>query len=269
MSPDAPKKVGGKIVARPDKGAAVLRKRPALSIVAKAGIGFVVIALVVGGIFSYKLFFPAEPKPIVLEKVVFHKPDASKPDASKHDPSKHDAPKPGDSKSDIPNPNIRKTAAEIFSKVTENSTKLIDTGQNAILARRAKEQEKVDAEAMGVDPPVAAASATPTPQPEESQSVMADSKLAADVRVNSLRIDAGQAASAAFRAFVADASIGGVYQGTPSRALINGAIAREGQVVNNNLGIIFERIDADKKIIYSPIQIDLSPKSFQKSNLQV
>jgi hypothetical protein len=79
---------------------------------------------------------------------------------------------------------------------------------------------------------------------------MAQSQLTSDVKVNSTRIEAAPAASAEFRTFVASASIGGVFQGTPSRALINGVIVREGQVVSGALGIAFERIDADKKVIF-------------------
>jgi hypothetical protein len=101
-----------------------------------------------------------------------------------------------------------------------------------------------------------AVSGTPTPTPTPilpggaTVSVLAQTDLTSDVKVNSTHLDAAPAASEAFRAFVANASIGGVFQGTPSRALVNGSIAREGQVVDNTLGIAFERIDSDKKMIF-------------------
>jgi hypothetical protein len=91
---------------------------------------------------------------------------------------------------------------------------------------------------------------TPTPTPEQSESVMVATDLGADVKVNSTRVDANIAAGPAFRAFVASATIGGVFQGHPSRALINGVIAREGQVIDEVQGITFERIDAERKTIY-------------------
>lgn len=108
-------------------------------------------------------------------------------------------------------------------------------------AKRKAEQAKADAEA-GVQ-------IAPTPTPA-TESVMAMSSLTSDVKVNNTHLDAAPAASAAFRAFVAGASIGGVFQGKPARALINGTIAREGQVVDGSLGIAFDRIDSVQKIIY-------------------
>ncbi|HEY1849185.1 MAG TPA: hypothetical protein VGG37_08255, partial [Opitutaceae bacterium] len=80
--------------------------------------------------------------------------------------------------------------------------------------------------------------------------ILAQTNLAADVKVNSNRVEAAPAASAAFRTFVAGATIGGVFQGHPSRALINGAIVKEGQMVDGVLNINFDRIDAVRKIIY-------------------
>jgi hypothetical protein len=79
---------------------------------------------------------------------------------------------------------------------------------------------------------------------------MAPTTITTDVKVNSTRIDAAPAASAAFRTFVAGAGIGGVFQGTPSRALINGSIVREGQTVESSLNIVFDHIDVDHKVIY-------------------
>jgi len=123
--------------------------------------------------------------------------------------------------------------------------KAIDSAAAAIASKRSAEQAKVDAAAAGDDTP------TPTPAPAATtESVLEQTDLSSDVKVNSTHLDAATAASSAFRNFVANASIGGVFQGTPSRALINGSIMREGQVVESSLGIAFERIDADKKVIY-------------------
>jgi hypothetical protein len=108
----------------------------------------------------------------------------------------------------------------------------------ALAAKRAADQAKADAAALEV---------TPTPATE---SVMAQASLTTDVKVNITHLDAAQAASPAFRTFVAGASIGGVFQGTPSRALINGTIVREGQIVESQLQITFDRIDSIRKVIY-------------------
>ena len=56
-------------------------------------------------------------------------------------------------------------------------------------------------------------------------------------------------ASAAFKRFVADARITGVFQGTPPRALINGRMIRAGEVVDPASGVVFDSIDAEKKTI--------------------
>lgn len=204
-------KPGAKPVVKPGKPGAVLRKRPTLSPVMKAGVAVLVLAVAIGAIFSYRIFFPA-PAPVVPIKA----PPVAKP--------AHEEAKP---------------APSVLSKVAAAPGKLIDSGQSAILAKRQAEQAKVDAIANGME--------APTPTPEV---VMEKEKLTKDVEVNAAPIVAAPSASAEFRAFVANAAVGGVFQGTPAKALINGKITREGQVVDADLGIVFDRIDADKKIIY-------------------
>jgi hypothetical protein len=132
----------------------------------------------------------------------------------------------------VPDP---KAAAAAAAKAAADSAKAAE----AAAAKKAADQAKADAAAAG----------TPTPT-ATTESVMAESSIDSDVKVTSTHLDAAPAASAAFRTFVAGAVIGGVFQGTPSRALINGSIVREGQVVENSLGISFERIDSVNKVIY-------------------
>jgi hypothetical protein len=60
---------------------------------------------------------------------------------------------------------------------------------------------------------------------------------------------AGADASVEFRTFVANAKVSGVFQGTPARAFINGKLARAGETVDAALGIVFDRIDAEKRHI--------------------
>jgi hypothetical protein len=180
----------------------------------KAGIAVVVVAIAIGGVFSYRIFFPAP------SRVVQIKPPGASPTVKK---------------------DLADAASDLLAKAAEEPGKLIDKGQNAIAQHRSEEQAKLDAALNGQEAP------TPTPA---TVSVMAQSQLSTDVKVNSTHIEAAPAASADFRTFVANASIGGVFQGTPSRALINGVIVREGQTVSSTLGIAFERIDAEKKVIY-------------------
>jgi hypothetical protein len=217
-------KVGGKPIVKPGsvkpgvkpgKPAVVLRKRPSLGPVAKAGIGVLVLAVTVGGFFFYRIFFPA-PTPVVAIKA---------PPIAKVVP--------------------KVSAADLLAKVSATPGKLVDNSEAAIAARQAA-QAKADALANGQDAP------TPTPANANvaSQSVMAQANLTTDVKVNNALIEAAPAANTQFRTFVANASIGGVFQGTPSKAIINGRIVREGQVVESQLGIMFDRIDAAKKTIY-------------------
>jgi hypothetical protein len=217
VSADAPGKPGGKPIVKPGsvkpgkpgkgpKPGSVLGKRSALGPVAKAGIGVLALAVVVGGFFTYRIFFQSAPPPIVIK---------------------------------VPSP------AKTAKQIADASAKLLADGQAAIANRRKAEQAKVDAALAGEDV------AAPTPAPSNTvESVMVQTNITSDVKVNAERLEAAPAASAAFRTFVANASIGGVFQGHPSRALINGSIVKEGQTVEGALGIQFERIDAVKKAIF-------------------
>ncbi len=42
-------------------------------------------------------------------------------------------------------------------------------------------------------------------------------------------------------------NVSGVFQGTPARALVNGRLIREGDVVDPSLGIRFVGVDAETK----------------------
>jgi hypothetical protein len=201
-------------VVKPGKPGAALRKRAALGPVAKAGIAVVVVAIAVAGVFFYRIFFPPPSKQIPIK---------------------------------LPPPVLRPVvkdaaadAAAAAAKAAADALKLAQ-GNQLVASKRAAEQAKVDAAAEAQEAP------TPTPATE---SVMALSTIAPDVKVNNTHLEAAPAASAAFRTFVAGASIGGVFQGKPSRALVNGTIVREGQVIESSLGISFNRIDAVNKVIY-------------------
>ena len=54
-------------------------------------------------------------------------------------------------------------------------------------------------------------------------------------------------ASAAFRSFIADAKVSGVFQGSSPRAFINGRLIRVGQEVEDGLGITLNGIDAENR----------------------
>jgi hypothetical protein len=209
-------KMGGKPVAiPPGKKGAVLRRRATLSPVMKAGVAFVIVAFAIGGVYTYRIFFPAPSREVPIKSTPIAKPGPKK--------------------------DLEAEAADSLNRITSGPGKLMDKAQNAIANRRADEQAKVDAAITGLEEP------SPTPA---TISVMAEAQLTTDIKVNSTRLEAAPAASAEFRVFVGNASVGGVFQGTPSRALVNGVIVREGQTVNAALGITFDRVDAVKKMIY-------------------
>jgi hypothetical protein len=207
---------GMKPPVKPARVAPALRKRPALGLAVKAGIAVLVLAIAVVGVFSYKVFFPP-PERVKISDIA---------------------------------PHPRLSPAEMLARATAAPGKVINSAQSAIAAHRDENQAGVDALATGQDAPTP----TPTPLPasanDVSQEVMATAVISADVKVNNTPIDTSAAASPAFRIFVGNASIGGVFQGFPSKALINGRIIRAGQVIDDGLGIIFDRVDSKKKMIY-------------------
>jgi len=181
----------------------VLRRRAALSPIAKVGLLVVVLGIGIGGYFSFRIFFPEESPDVKIKLLSVRAVD------------------------------LKKLAADASSKSSSQTNQPV----------------KVEI------PPSVDDDVTPTPTPTPvpsgpNQIVMGNSNISSDVKVGNTPIDAAPAASAAFRNYVANATIGGVFQGSPARALINGTIAREGQVIDGPLGIAFERIDARQRIIF-------------------
>ena len=88
------------------------------------------------------------------------------------------------------------------------------------------------------------------PKPKSGETTTkATSDLAPGVTVTSDAVQAEVEASSEFRTFVADAKVSGVFQGSPSRAFINGRLVRAGEVVDSALGIKFESVDPSTKTI--------------------
>jgi hypothetical protein len=56
-------------------------------------------------------------------------------------------------------------------------------------------------------------------------------------------------ASSSFKRFVADATIKGVFQGTPPRILINGRTLHAGEIADKSLGISFDSINPENRTI--------------------
>jgi len=175
--------------------------------------------LLAGGFAAYRWFFaPPPPPPPVVRK---SQPPAPAP---KVKPAAPTVPLPGQG--------------------------MIDAGQNAVTARRAKEQERVDALLTGQDVSNQGTGATPPPPPASKvTTATATTTIAPGITATSATLQVEGTASPAFRSFVANSKISGVFQGTPVRAFINGTLYRAGDVVSLTLGIRFAGIDADAKTI--------------------
>ena len=131
----------------------------------------------------------------------------------------------------------------------------------------------VETTAAPVTPPPAPVAAAETPAPEtvsaepapepavtapvkrppvvhaKSAVASATSELAPGITVTTDSVEAVPDANAAFRTFVANAKISGVFQGSPPRAFINGRLIRAGETIDAALGIRFESVDQSTKNI--------------------
>ena len=74
-------------------------------------------------------------------------------------------------------------------------------------------------------------------------------------RVKSVgRLKVRWTASVAFRSYIANAKIGGVFQGQPTRVLINGRIVRPGDTVDEKLAITFIEVEAvDRLLVFKDV----------------
>jgi hypothetical protein len=136
----------------------------------------------------------------------------------------------------------------------------VDKAQNAVAAAREKEQAKLDAAAVGDEAPGAHAtnsvSATPGHTAENPAKHSSNSGLNGSV-TNELqqmnRVDLTRATptspepSQRFVKWGSALKITGVFQGSPSRALIEGRLIREGEVIEPIMGVVFSGVDATNK----------------------
>jgi hypothetical protein len=91
--------------------------------------------------------------------------------------------------------------------------------------------------------------AKPAPTPPPPEAVQTSSAIAPGVSATNDNVAAAAEASPAFRSYVANAKISGVFQGNPPRIMLNGRLARAGDTVESNLGITFDGLDPDRKQI--------------------
>jgi hypothetical protein len=129
------------------------------------------------------------------------------------------------------------TPSETLNKLANAPARAINKAQDALAKRNASGQTNIDPfaeDAPGTAPAVKA------PQTTSAMTTVAPGLAA------STQVDSATAASPAFRSFVANAKVSGVFQGNPARAMINGRLFRTGDTVDANLGITFNGIDSER-----------------------
>jgi hypothetical protein len=172
--------------------------------------------------FAYSLYFAPEPPP---------PPPVTKkaPAAQKSAPAPKAAPAP---------------ATPVAKAVTESRAQAVAESAAPVAAASAP------APAAPSPAPAPSSQAAPAPAPAPAaEPPTARATIAKGVTATTTLEQAGADASVEFRTFVANAKVSGVFQGTPARAFINGRLARAGETVDASLGIVFDRIDADKRHI--------------------
>jgi hypothetical protein len=233
---------------RPEQTAAdpsaIARKKRAVLVM--AGLAAV---LVLGGVafFAYKSFLAPQPPPPPVVKAPAPAPAATKAPVVAAAPPVAQPASPAPA---TPAAGAPASLSNTLNTIAHVPAKAIGKAQDAIEARRASGQTRVDpalggkelADKPAVAPP--SGSATPAAKPKTASARTAISKGVS--ATTELEMASGDA-SAEFRSFVANAKISGVFQGTPARVMINGRLVRTGETVEANLGIIFEGVDSAKR----------------------
>ncbi len=218
-----------------------------LMIAVLAGAGIVAGA----GYFAWKAFAPTPPPPPV-SKV------ATKPVLPPAGPgAKVATPIPASATPATPGP----TPSAVLNQIAAAPKQAIDKAKDVVAARRSNEQARIDAMSAGEEAPDKRALDTPPPSRFSDHASSAGAAaapvpvpgtgtvIAPGVTASSNDVVAAPRASTAFKRFVADARITGVFQGNPPRALINGRTIRAGEVADPASGVVFDSIDSEAKTI--------------------
>lgn len=152
------------------------------------------------------------------------------------------------------------TPVEALNQLAAMPGAMIDKAQNAVTARRDREQERVDAVTAGEDIPERRFIDTPLPgqlgeKPAEPEikPVSTESQIAPGVRAttwaSSSQITSTAQASQEFRNYIAGLTVSGIFWGSPTRALINGRTYRAGDTIDQAQGIVLLEADSAAKVL--------------------
>ena len=202
-----------------------VRRQRKMGLVVKIGAGVGALGVVIAGMFVYKALNPPPPPPITLHPFVRRVPPADGLSGKPGAPAAPGTP----------------------------AAKAPGGLPGAIAAAKNAEQARVDALSSGNDASdtakAAGAAATAAKPAAPAGPIEGATTIAPGVKATTDDVEAASTASVAFRSFVDDVKIGGVFQGSAPRALINGRIVRLGQTVDPGLGIVFSRLDTDEKLV--------------------
>ena len=196
------------------------------------------LVLAGGGYFAYTHFMPASTPPAPVTKPA--------PAAQSAPVKKAPAATP---------PNPAPTPSDTLNQLAHAPKQAINKAQEAIDARRASGQSRVDSALVGEDAPEkplaeaqsAASKQAPRPAASRPSPVPATSSKIAPGVAATAQVEAAAEATAPFRSFVANAKVSGVFQGPPTRAMINGRLTRAGEIVDTTLGITFNGVDSTNR----------------------
>jgi hypothetical protein len=198
-------------------------------VIMMAGVAAVLV-LAVTGFFAYRAFFAAPPPAPVAK-------------AKAPPPKVAAAPAPAVA----PTAAAPATPSETLNAVAQIPGAAVRKAQGAVEARNAAGQSNVDvplSEAALADKPAVAETKGSNPALKSASAMTSVTRgVSASTEVQVASVEA----SPEFRSFVANAKVSGVFQGNPARAMINGRLARTGDMIDPTLGIIFEGVDATKK----------------------
>ncbi len=225
----------------------VAKQRPALKKNVLLAIAAALLVLGVGGYFAWtELMSPpaALPPPVAVKP----KPAVVAPVAAAPTPT---TPVPASAATKAAGP---LTPADTMNALAKAPVNAINKAQDAVAARAASGQSRIDPLAAGQDVPEKPAAGNSGGAVTAKGTAMANqpaataaATLAPGVSATSSGGAAVVEASPAFRAFVANVKITGTMQSSPARIILNGRLACAGDVVDSALGIMFDGIDSEKK----------------------
>ena len=193
-----------------------------------------VVVLGGGGYFAFKKLTapPPPPPPVVV------KPKPAAPAAA--------GAKPPASNAKVPD--VANKPAQPAPALSETQAAIAHAPVNAIN----KAKDVVTKRETGGQSRDAVGAITDGDQPAEKaapKSASTSATIAPGVSATTNEVEAAADTSTAFRTFIANAKISGVFQGTPARVMFNGRLARAGDTVEPTLGITFDGLDPDRKLI--------------------